>query len=223
MARVVVGAGYEKRGGYVEWKGMPERVEPRDEHLLRRMATGDEEAFRVFYTRHQGPIYRFALHMTGRREAAEEVVQEAFMTLIQKAGKFDAERGEPQAFLYGIARNHVRRLLERERRYQPLSEEAELHEMTDSAAVGGPNGRSSEVLLGELSRGEAVEQVRQAVTMLPSHYREAVTLCDLQGRDYASAAKVLDCPIGTVRSRLARGREMLASRLRGVAAGAKNK
>ncbi|MGB6484218.1 MAG: RNA polymerase sigma factor [Candidatus Acidiferrales bacterium] len=209
----------EKRGRYVEWKGMLERAEPRDDHLLRRMAAGDEDAFRLFYARHHGPIYRYALHMTGRREAAEEVVQEAFMTLIQKAGKFEPERGEPQAFLYGIARIHVRRLLERERRYEPLTEEANLQQ---DEVMGRRNGHSSrEAVLGELTHGETVEQVRHAVTMLPTHYREAVTLCDLQGRDYASAAKILDCPIGTVRSRLARGREMLTSRLRPTPAGAR--
>lgn len=208
----------EKSGRYVEWKVMPEKLEPRDEYLLRRMAAGDEEAFRLFYARHHGPIYRFALHMTGRREAAEEVVQEAFMTLIRKAGKFEAARGEPQAFLYGIARIHVRRLQERERRYEPLTEEADL----EAGVAGRQNGHSSrELVLGELTRGETVEQVRRAVGMLPAHYREAVTLCDLEGRDYASAAKILDCPIGTVRSRLARGREMLASRLRAAPAAAK--
>jgi RNA polymerase sigma-70 factor, ECF subfamily len=197
---------------------MPERVEERDDHLLRRMARGDEEAFRLFYGRHQGPIYRFALHMTGRPEAAEEVVQEAFMTLIQKAGKFEAERGEPQAFLFGIARIHVRRLIERERKYEPLTDEMNLQE----EVIGRRNGHvPRETLLGDLTRGESVQQVRRAVTMLPTHYREAVTLCDLQGRDYASAAKILDCPIGTVRSRLARGREMLAARLRATPTGAR--
>ncbi len=205
---------HEKRSRYVEWEGMAERKEARDEHLLRRMAAGDEEAFGLFYGRHSGAIYRFALHMTGRKEAAEEVAQEAFMTLIQKAGKFDAERGEPAAFLYGIARNHVRRVLEREGHYEPLADEGNLVESTE-----GRNGSSSqENLLGELTRSETVEQVRHAVTLLPSGYREAVTLCDLQGRDYASAAKILECPIGTVRSRLARGREMLAARLRSIAA-----
>lgn len=200
---------------------MPERNEARDELLLRRLAAGDEEAFRLFYRRHQGGVFRFALHMTGRREAAEEVVQEAFMTLIQKAGSFDAERGEPQAFLYGIARNHVRRLLEREKRYEPLEDEGSLQD----EAIGRRNGHSHagqrEALLGELTRAEAVEQLRHAVAMLPQHYREAVTLCDLQGRDYAGAAKILDCPIGTVRSRLARGREILAARLRAAPAGAR--
>jgi RNA polymerase sigma-70 factor, ECF subfamily len=199
---------------------MAERKEARDEHLLRRMAAGDEEAFSLFYGRHSGAIYRYALHMTGRKEAAEEVAQEAFMTLIRNAGKFDAERGEPAAFLYGIARNHVRRVLERERQYEPLPEEGNLA----SEAIEGRNGSfSRENLLSELTRSEAVEQVRRAVTLLPPAYREAVTLCDLQGRDYATAAKVLECPIGTVRSRLARGREMLAARLRSISARRKKK
>lgn len=206
---------HEKRSRYVEWEGMAESKEARDEDLLRRMAAGDEEAFGLFYGRHSGAIYRFAMHMTGRKEAAEEVVQEAFMTLIQKVEKFDAERGEPGAFLYGIARNHVRRVLEREGHYEPLAEEENLA----SEEIDGRNGSlSRENLLGELTRSEAVEQVRRAVTALPSAYREAVTLCDLQGRDYASAARLLECPIGTVRSRLARGREMLAMRLRSVSA-----
>lgn len=194
---------------------MAERKEARDEHLLRRMATGDEEAFRLFYARHNGAIFRFALHMTGRKEAAEEILQEAFMTLIQKAGKFDANRGEPGAFLYGIARNHVRRLLEREGQYESLNEEGGLAAEAMAARNGNSSGGG---LLGELTRGEVVEQVRRAVAMLPPGYREAVTLCDLQGWDYASAAQILECPIGTVRSRLARGREMLAMRLRSASA-----
>ncbi|MGH9730082.1 MAG: RNA polymerase sigma factor, partial [Candidatus Acidiferrales bacterium] len=88
---------------------MPDRPELRDEDLLRRIVAGDDDAFRSFYLRHQRPIYRFALHMTGRPEAAEEVVQETFMTLIREISKFDSARGTPQAFLFGIARNHVRR------------------------------------------------------------------------------------------------------------------
>jgi RNA polymerase sigma-70 factor, ECF subfamily len=190
---------------------MPDRAGVRDEDLLRRMAAGDEESFRLFHARHQPPIYRFALHMTGRPDAAEEVVQEAFMTLIREAGKFDAKRGAPQAFLYGIARNHVRRLMERERRYEPLIDEDGL---SKDASELAPDRH----LLDGMTRAEIVRQVRSALSMLPLHYREAVTLCDLQEHDYESAAKIMDCPVGTVRSRLARGREMLAARLRGVPA-----
>lgn len=192
---------------------MPGKVEARGEILLRRMAAGDEECFRQFYERHNRPIYRFALHMTGRREAAEEIVQETFMTVIREAQRFDARRGTPEAFLYGIARNHVRRLLERERKYEPLVRENGYGEDADEA---GQIAAPDEHLIEGLARAEIIKHVRSALNLLPLHYREAVTLCDLQEHDYASAAKILECPVGTLRSRLARGREMLAAKLRGV-------
>lgn len=198
---------------------MAGRPEARDEDLLRRLAAGDEESFRQFYQRHQAAIFRFALHMVGRTDAAEEVVQEAFMTLIRQAGKFDAKRGAPQAFLCGIARNHVRKLLERERRYVPLVDDESSSENGSGMALGGS---PDEHLLDGMARAELVEQVRSALGLLPLHYREAVTLCDLQEHDYVGAAAILECPIGTVRSRLARGREMLAAKLRGVPAARKS-
>ena len=78
---------------------MPDSVEPRDIELLRRLSSGDEGAFLEFYRRHQGGVYRYAVHMTGRPEAAADVVQETFLTLIRQAGKFDEEKGAPGAFL----------------------------------------------------------------------------------------------------------------------------
>jgi len=190
---------------------MPDRVELRDEELLRRMVAGDDDAFRSLYLRHQRPIYRFALHMTGRPESAEEVVQEAFMTLIRECAKFDSARGTPQGFLFGIARNHVRRLVESDRRFVPLAEDDDLYVRAGQASLSYGLGES---LSDGLARAEITERVRRAVLALPAHYREAVSLCDLQGFDYAAAAKALGCPIGTVRSRLARAREMLVAKLR---------
>jgi len=189
---------------------MPDKAEPRDEDLLRRMKAGDDDAFRSFYLRHQRPIYRFALHMTGRPESAEEVVQEAFMTLIRESAKFDPARGTPQAFLFGIARNHVRRLVESDGRFVTLADD----ELQDRAGHASLSYGLGESLSDDLARAEMIDRVRRAVLALPVHYREAVSLCDLQGFDYAAAAKALDCPIGTVRSRLARAREMLAAKLR---------
>src|SRR5229473_2373534 len=100
---------------------MPDTAEPRDIELMRRLSTGDEDAFLEFYRRHQGGVYRYAVHITGRPEAAADVVQETFLTLIRQAGKFDEEKGAPGAFLYGIARNHVRKLHEKESRYVEVS------------------------------------------------------------------------------------------------------
>ncbi len=72
-----------------------------------------------------------------------------------------------------------------------------------------------EDLLEDLTQRETIEQVRRAVLSLPGPYREAVVLCDLEDLSYQEAAEALDCPVGTVRSRLNRGRAMLARKLRG--------
>src|SRR5712675_1530214 len=144
---------------------MPDSIEPRDIELMRRLSSGDEGAFLEFYRRHQGGVYRYALHMTGRPEAAADVVQETFLTLIRQAGKFDEEKGAPGAFLYGIARNHVRKLQEKESRYVALGEEME----DGGYGTGGNhngNGHHSakplhtESALEGLERSEAIQMLR---------------------------------------------------------------
>src|SRR3981189_2389236 len=154
---------------------MPDSLEPRDIELMRRLSSGDEGAFLEFYRRHQGGVYRYALHMTGRPEAAADVGEEAFVTLIRQAGKFDEEKGAPGAFLYGIARNHVRKLQEKESRYVALGEE-----MGDGGygACGSYNGNRhysakpghADTVLEGLERSEAIQMLRDAVLTLPEHY-----------------------------------------------------
>src|ERR1035437_2009959 len=97
--------------------------EPRDIELMRRLSAGDEDAFLEFYRRHPGGLYRYAVRMAGRPEAAADIVQATFLTLIRHSRKFDEEKGAPAAFLYGIARNHVRKLHEKEGRYVAFVEE----------------------------------------------------------------------------------------------------
>ena len=162
--------------------------------------SGDEDAFTALYGLRHGAVYRFALQMTGSVGFAEDVTQEVFMTLIEHGGRFDPARGTLASFLYGIARNLVLRRLEKERPSEGLSEVIE-----DSA--GGVD------VLEDLTRRETIEQVRRAVLSLPGVYREAVVLCDLQDVSYQDAAEALDCPVGTVRSRLNRGRSMVARKL----------
>src|ERR1700688_4908722 len=102
---------------------MAEPFETRDVELLSGLAGGDDDAFLEFYRRHQGGLYRYALHMSGSPQSAADVVQETFLTLIPHTGKYSEEKGTPAAFLFGIARNHLRKLHEKEGRYVPLSEE----------------------------------------------------------------------------------------------------
>ena len=171
-----------------------------DDSLLRLATGGREDAFVELYRRRQTQIYRFALHMCGSTAVAEEVTQEVFMSLLRNTNGFDAARGSLAGYLYGIARNHVLRVLERDRPYVAMED--------DSMASTG------ETQLGDLTRSETIESVRQAVLSLPPNYREAVVLCDLQEISYAEAAGLLDVPVGTVRSRLSRGRAMLVDKLR---------
>lgn len=176
-----------------------------DHDLLNRMLAGDEGAFSALYSRRQAAVYRFALQMTGNVVIAEDVTQEVFMELIEHGSRFDPERGALASFLYGVARNLVLRRLEKDRAQAPaalLEDELE-------------NFAGDDDVLGDLTRRETIEQVRKAVLSLPEVYREVVVLCDLQDLSYEDAAAALDFPVGTVRSRLNRGRGMLAQKLRG--------
>jgi RNA polymerase sigma-70 factor (ECF subfamily) len=176
---------------------------PSDEDLLRGMRSGDEQAFVVLYRRRQSEIYRYALHMSGSTALAEEVTQEVFMALIRDSKQFDPERGPLLAYLYGVARHQVLRRIERDRTYVPLETE-------DLDRILPAKGSVAEDLL----RREAVDTVRRAVLSLPANYREVVVLCDLQEMTYEQAAGLLECAVGTVRSRLHRGRALLATKLR---------
>lgn len=179
------------------------------------MEAGDEEAFVALYRRRQAGVYRFALQMCGSVSIAEDVTQEVFMVLIREAGKFDPARGSLPAYLYGIARNHVLRFLERDRAYLPLADESSDSEISPAHEKFIEQGD----LLADLSREQTIERVRQAVSALPAHYREVVLLCELHEMSYAEAAAVMNCAVGTVRSRLHRARAMLIDKLRGVVAG----
>jgi RNA polymerase sigma-70 factor, ECF subfamily len=202
---------------------MADTIETKDNVLMHRLAAGDEQAFLEFYRRHQGGLYRFALHMTGRPEFASDVVQETFLTLIRQASKFDEGKGTAAAFLFGVARNHVRKLRGKERRYVGLPEGSSESLAAGWKASGGrQNGNRTlgesvvepENVHEELERDEAILLLREAVLTLPEHYREPVTLCDFEGKSYEEAAALLDCPVGTVRSRLNRARSILLERLR---------
>ena len=179
-----------------------------DDVLLRRAGKGDEEAFTLLYRRHQAALYRFALRMSGNAWAAEEIVQDVFMTLMRDPKKYDAARGTLGGFLYGVTRNRVLKHLERlPQREVPLEEKNE-------------NGSGSGIVLLDATtpaiqaeKRERAEQVWAAVLDLPAEFRETVVVCELEERSYEEAADRIGCPIGTIRSRLHRGRALLMARL----------
>lgn len=206
---------------------MTEAIELNDEGLLRRMIAGDESAFTLLYRRRSPAIHRFAMHMSGDAAVAEDVTQETFMTLIRDTGRFDPARGSLSGFLFGIARNHLRKRWERDRRLVALGEDTgDMEDLLSQASASGGspygkhagNGRNGHGALAtprdEFDSLETIGRVRQAVSTLPGTYREVVVLCDLQEMSYEEAASALGCPVGTVRSRLHRARAILIEKLR---------
>lgn len=177
-----------------------------DTELLRRTRAGDEEAFIRLYHERQASIYRFALQMSGSPSLAEDVTQEVFLTVMREARKFDPRRGPLAAYLYGIARNLVADHLRQTRWESGLAR-------GDEEGEGSGRLKASGDPLTDMTRREAGEALRQAILVLPRHYREVVVLCELHEMDCARAAKILGCAVGTVRSRLCRARGLLAKRL----------
>jgi len=183
--------------------------------LLRRITAGDEEAFTFLYRRKHPAIYRFALHMSGNPAVAEDVTQEVFLTLIRDAKRFDPARGTLGAFLFGVTRNHLRKRWEQECRSVPLPEdETDLSSLVSRKGAPSGNGNGAGHAWDEFESLETTGRVRQAIATLPENYREVVILCELEEMDYEEAAAALDCPVGTVRSRLHRARALLLEKLR---------
>ena len=179
-----------------------------DGELVARMRSGDEAAFTEIYRRHNAMIYRLAIQMSGSRAVADEVVQDVFLALIRGGERYGADRAALSTYLYGIARNCIFRWLERNSRYVALPEESGGPESTML-----PAGRTADAA----SQFDAKEQsaaLHRAILALPPHYREAVALCDLEEMSYAEAASAAGCSIGTMRSRLNRGRTLLAEKMR---------
>jgi RNA polymerase sigma-70 factor, ECF subfamily len=175
-----------------------------EQDLLRRIAAGDQRAFTLVYREWQGPIYRFAWHMSGNVPVAEEVMQETFLALMQRTSRFDPSKGNLGSYLFGITRN----LLSKRMRDESSRDTSDLAGEENELASSGPDPWAA------LSRQELVDTVRSAVVSLPMPYREAVALCDLEELSYEAAAQALDCPVGTVRSRLSRGRLLLGMKLK---------
>ena len=183
-------------------------AEHTDEQLLQLALDGNEDAFTALYRRRQGPVYRFALHMSGSPQMAEEVVQEVFIFLLQRGRDFDPDRAALGAYLFGVARNYVRRAMEKsysEAMHTTPAEDDDPALVTDFDPVR------------DMARVQTTQAVRKAVLSLPEHYREVVVLCDLQDQTYADAAEALGCALGTVRSRLHRAHDMLMKKLKNTA------
>ncbi len=178
-----------------------------DDVLLQRMAAGDREAFGMLFERHQTTVYRFARQMSGSADLAEDVTQDVFVTVMRIGTRYDPGAARFSSYLYGIARNLVRRRLRRDRWRTIL-------DFRSPAAIQASNLVVQHEGAQLVERRQLLDATRRAVLALPVKYREAIVLCDLNDMKYEEAAEVIGVPIGTIRSRLSRARSLLARRLR---------
>ena len=168
-----------------------------DVRLLAEIVAGVEQSFVELYRRRHNDVYRFVFAMAKSRSFAQDMTQEVFLNVLENAGRFDSAKGTVRAWLFGCARHVTLDRLRLERRW------------TDDMPADVGTLDSDERLLAD----QRVERLHAAIARLPVEYREALVLFELQELTYAETATVLDCPIGTVRSRLHRGRVLLATML----------
>ena len=184
-----------------------------DAGLIALARRGDAVAFSRLFGGFERPIFRYAAHMCGR-DAADDVVQDTFLSLLRGPGQYDSSKGTVGSYLFGIARHFVlKRLKACDRATFELNED-DLPAGLPAGALAKAGGLAeAPSVLDSLSRDETIKTVRAAVASLPAPYREVVVLCELQEMSYVDAAAIVQCPVGTVRSRLHRARALLMLKL----------
>jgi RNA polymerase sigma-70 factor, ECF subfamily len=174
--------------------------DPSDEALLAAHLRGDPGAFGQLVARHERRIYGLCLRILGNREDAEDATQEAFVAALRKASSF-RRAAAFSTWLYRIAVNAATDQARRRGRARLAAIDPD-----DAGLAVAPGGD-----LGELVA--AAVTVQTALAQVAEEFRVAVVLCDLYRLPYADAAQILEVPVGTVKSRVFRGRAALAERL----------
>ncbi len=176
-----------------------------DADLVSRCQRDDESAWRELVSRHTRRVFNVVYPFTGRVDEAEDLTQEVFVKVYQGLHRFHATEGTFKSWVSAIARNHAidhyRR--RREERRRTIEDEDAIDRLASTSE--GP--------LGRLEANERVDLVRSGLRALPAQLREPLILFDLQGLPYAEVARALALPLGTVKSRINRGRLELAKRL----------
>jgi RNA polymerase sigma-70 factor (ECF subfamily) len=186
---------------------VPEHADPRllaDEDLMQLVREGDSAAFEVVYERHCTAAFSLAYRMMGRRGVAEDVVQEAFLSLWRSGARYDRTRGSVRTWVLGIVHHRaidaLRRSLVHDKRRasdEGIEERFEAADRTDVQAA----------------RRQEASEVRSALDTLPDEQCKAIELAYFGGFSHSEIAAMLEMPIGTVKGRIRLGLEKLRGAL----------
>jgi RNA polymerase sigma-70 factor (ECF subfamily) len=180
-----------------------------DAELIQRFLDGEMEAFAWIVKRHEDYVYNAVIYMTGDDRDAEDITQEVFLKAYRGIRNFRHE-AELRTWLYRIAVNTVRSGWRRQKR-RPSCDS-----LQDRPSADLPSGPDDQNPVRKIVQQETIQRVKKAISELKQEWREVIVLRDIEGLTYAEVAGVLDVPEGTVKSRLARGRDALRERLAGV-------
>jgi RNA polymerase sigma-70 factor, ECF subfamily len=189
-----------------------EAVPARPSHesdLIEKLKAHDAAAFETLIGRYSGDIYALLYRLTENAEDAADLTQDTFLNALRSIGKFRGDSGL-KTWLFRIAINESRnrfRWWKRRRRDKTISIDASIGDddfhVSDTIADKGISPEDA------MLRRERQQALQMALLDLPINFREAVILCDIEGLSYEETANALDVGLGTVKSRISRGREEL--------------
>src|SRR5207244_990413 len=175
-----------------------------DEDLMPLVDRRDPAAFETVYDRHGGAAFSLAYRIVGDRVKAEDITQEAFLSLWRSRARYDRARGSVRTWLLGIVRNRAIDLLRRELLHPPQLPlepvESTFQATADETGV-------------EALRREAARQVRGALSVLPADQMRVIELAYFGGLTHAEIAEMLNTPLGTVKGRMRLGMEKIRTQL----------
>jgi RNA polymerase sigma-70 factor, ECF subfamily len=182
-----------------------------DEEVMQLVGDGDPRAFELLYDRHGGAAFSLAYRMVGKRVTAEDITQEAFLSIWRSRMRYDPSRGSVRTWVLGIVHNRaidaLRRGAVHERRRETIEGVEERHEAPERTDV-------------EAARREEARNVRSALDTLPAEQRHAIELAYFGGFSHSEIADLVGEPIGTVKGRMRLGLDKLRRQLgEGLASG----
>jgi RNA polymerase sigma factor (sigma-70 family) len=198
-------ARFEAYEQVVEWNSlhrsyMDRGVAPSDRQLWADAVAGDADAFGLIFDRHNRAVYNLCFRVTGNWDAAEELMAETFLIAWRKREGVVFERDSVVPWLYGIASNLARNRWRRSARAaRAIARLRFEREEPDFAPA----------LISRIEQEHRARKILDLFRQLSRRDQDVIALCDWGGLTYDAAAAVLDIPVGTVRSRLARGRSRL--------------
>ena len=176
--------------------GRPELLTLADEDLMQLVHDGDQRAFEIIFDRHSTVAFSLAYRMCGRRTMAEDIVQEAFMSLWRSGARYDRHRGSVRSWVLGVVHNRTIDAFRREtvRAGRDVSDDSALERMP-----------AAERTDAEVQRRDEAEQVRSALSDLPDDQRKVIELAYFGGFSHSQIAEMLKLPAGTVKGRMRLG------------------